>query len=210
MDGTIIDSEQYWMAAETALVESWGGTWTHDDGLSLVGSGMWHTARVMQSRGVDLAEQPIIDILTESVRGNIAREVPWRPGARELLLALSEAGMPQALVTMSERPLAELVSRAIDFAPFSAIVSSNDVTHAKPHPEPYLLGAQQLGIAIAECVAIEDSEPGVASAVASGAVTIGVPHTVSLLDVEAHTIWETLVGRSPADIAEVFSKGRAS
>jgi len=76
MDGTIIDSEQYWMAAETALVTSWGGTWTHDDGLTLVGSGMWHTARVMQSRGVDLAEQAIIDILTESVRGNIAVEIP--------------------------------------------------------------------------------------------------------------------------------------
>ena len=209
MDGTIIDSERYWMAAETALVTSWGGTWTHDDGLTLVGSGMWHTARVMQSRGVDLAEQAIIDILTESVRGNIAVEIPWRPGARELLLALHTAGMPQALVTMSERPLAELVSSAIDFPAFSAIVSSNDVTHAKPHPEPYLLGAAGLGVPVADCVAIEDSEPGLASAVASGAVTIGVPHTVALSDAQAHIIWDTLVGRTPADVSAVFLKGRS-
>ena len=38
MDGTLVDTERYWMAAEEELVESFGGRWTHEDALGLVGS----------------------------------------------------------------------------------------------------------------------------------------------------------------------------
>jgi len=210
MDGTIIDSEQYWMASETTLVESFGGTWSHEDGLSLVGSSMWHSARVLQGRGVEMSEVEIIDHLTDKVHQLIVQDVPWRPGARELLADVQAAGIPQALVTMSQRKLAELVVSVMDFAPFAAVVSGDDVTHGKPHPEPYHLGAQLLGTTAELCVAIEDSEPGLASAVASGAASIGVPHAVQLSEGPGHTIWESLVGRSVADISAVFSKGRAS
>ena len=50
------------------------------------------------------------------------------------------------------------------------LVSGDDVTHSKPHPEPYLRGAELLGVAIADCVAIEDSAPGLASAVVARVV----------------------------------------
>ena len=53
MDGTLVDTEPYWMAAETDLVDEFGGTWRHDDALELVGQGLWHSARILQSRGVD-------------------------------------------------------------------------------------------------------------------------------------------------------------
>jgi HAD superfamily hydrolase (TIGR01509 family) len=210
MDGTIIDSEHYWMAAERTLVESFGGVWTDEDGLALVGSSMWHSSRVIQAHGVDLPEMEIVDRLTEAVRLSILENVPWRPGARELLLALTEHSVPMALVTMSQRTLAELVVAAIEFPAFAAIVSGNDVTHGKPHPEPYLLGAELLGVMIADCVAIEDSEPGLASAVASGAVSIGVPHAVPLLEGSTHTLWDSLDGRTVDHIADVYSRGRAS
>ncbi|MCU1543582.1 MAG: hydrolase [Microbacteriaceae bacterium] len=208
MDGTIVDTEPYWMRAETLLVESFGGTWSHEDALGLVGQGLWHSARRLQARGVTLTEDEIIQGLTRSVMEQIRIAVPWRPGAMELLAALRKAGIPTALVTMSLRNLAELVVESMGFAAFDAIVSGDDVTHSKPHPEPYLRGAELLGVPIADCVAIEDSEPGLASAVASGAVSIGVPHVVPIPESDGHTLWPTLAGRTIDDLTGVFTAAR--
>ena len=47
MDGTIIDTEPHWMDAETQLIEQYGGSWSHEEALSLVGQGLWHSARVL-------------------------------------------------------------------------------------------------------------------------------------------------------------------
>lgn len=207
MDGTIVDTEPYWMAAEVELVTSHGGQWGHEDGLMLVGQGLWHSARILQSRGVSLSEDEIIQTLTGKVSEQVRREVPWRPGARELLLALRERGIPTALVTMSLRSLATLVVESIDFPAFDTIVTGDDVTHAKPHPEPYLRAAELLGVAIDECVAIEDSSTGLASAVASGAFSIGVPHMVPIAASPSHTLWPSLEGRTADDLVAAFQSG---
>lgn len=209
MDGTIVDTEPYWMRAETLLVESYGGTWTHDEALSLVGQGLWHSARVLQAKGVDLGEDELIQSLTRSVMDQIRVEIPWRPGALELLTELHLAGVRTALVTMSLRSLAELVVSLMPVPAFEVIVSGDDVTHSKPHPEPYLLGAQLLGVDIAECIALEDSLPGLASAVASGAVSIGVPHMVPIDDADTHTIWPTLAGQNLSHLSDVFVAARS-
>src|SRR5215218_9707502 len=115
MDGTLVDTEPSWLAAEAALVESVGGTWHHADSVQLIGQGLGITARFMQSRGVDLPEREIIERLTAIVLQQIEREIPWRPGARELLAELREAGVPTALVTMSIRPLAERMVSGMGF-----------------------------------------------------------------------------------------------
>jgi HAD superfamily hydrolase (TIGR01509 family) len=210
MDGTIVDTEPYWMNAETTLVESFGGIWTHDDAIQLVGQGLWHSARLLQAAGVRLGEDEIIATLTERVMGQVAVEVPWRPGALELLTDVRESGIATALVTMSMRGLAELVVESMGFAAFDAIVSGDDVTHSKPHPEPYLRGAQLLGVPISDCVAIEDSAPGLASAVASGAVSIGVPHMVPIAEATGHTLWPTLLGRTTSDLSDVYTAARST
>ena len=57
MDGTIVDTEPYWMAAETALVESFGGTWTHENALALVGKGLLYSAEILRDAGVRMAPQ---------------------------------------------------------------------------------------------------------------------------------------------------------
>lgn len=209
MDGTIVDTEPYWMRAETILVESYGGTWLHTDALGLVGQGLWHSARLLQAKGVLLGEDEIIAALTSSVMEQIRIEIPWRPGAMELLAEVRDAAIPTALVTMSLRSLAELVVSSIDFAAFDVIVSGDDVTHAKPHPEPYLMAAALLGVAITDCVALEDSQPGLASAVASGAVSIGIPHMAAIAEDRGHTLWPTLADRTLTDITRVFNATRA-
>lgn len=209
MDGTLVDTEPYWIAAETLMVESFGGTWSHEEAYSLVGQGLEYSARIMQSKGVELSEEEIILQLTAKVLEQIRVAVPWRPGARELLEELREAGIPAALVTMSRRSLADYVVECTEGA-FSAVVGGEDVANSKPDPEPYLRGAELLGVNAEDCIAIEDSRPGIASAVASGAVTIGVPHVITLELSPSYTVWDTLEGKTVADLAELIKLRRAA
>ena len=210
MDGTLVDTEPYWMASETELVTSFGGSWTMEDAVQLVGQGLWHSARILQSHGVDLSEDEIIDRLTTRVIDRTAAEIPWRPGSRELLRELHELGVPNALVTMSVRRMAEAITDNIGFDPFVTLITGDEVTHSKPHPEPYHLGARALGVDPALCVAIEDSAPGVASAVAAGAVVIAVPMHVALLEHDDYTIWEDgAAGRNAEDLFSVFRERRS-
>jgi HAD superfamily hydrolase (TIGR01509 family) len=210
MDGTIVDTEPFWMQAETDLVHSYGGSWSHEDALTLVGAELRHSASVLRSRGVALGEEEIIELLTDVVLARIVDEgLPWRPGARELLLELREAGIPTALVTMSIRKLAVVVVDAIDFPAFDVIVGGDDVAHGKPQPDAYLRAAELLGVDPKDCVAIEDSRPGVTAAAASGAATIGVPLNVPLPEDENYAIWASLAGRTVADLAGVLASSRA-
>lgn len=206
MDGTLVDTEPYWMSAQVELVRSYGAEWTHEDGLTLVGSGLWHSARVFQGRGVRLPEDEIVDHLTDAVIAQLVEKgIPWRPGAHELLAALREAGVPTGLVTMSISRMAHHVVQRLGFDGFDVVVSGEDVTHSKPHPEPYQRAAELLSVNIAQCVAIEDSVPGLASASASGAVTVGVPFIVPIPTSTQYTLWDTLEGRTIADVSELFS-----
>ena len=211
MDGTLVDTERYWMAAEEELVEAFGGTWTHDDALALVGSGLWEAAAVFQAKGVDLEADAIVARLTARVREQLTEHgVPWRPGARELLEALREASVPTALVTMSIRSMADDIIAAIPFPAFDVVVTGDAVEHAKPHPQPYLLAAEQLGVDIADCIALEDSPAGLTSAHAAGAIAIGVPNILSLDDTPSSAIWPTLAGATVADLATLLSTAGAA
>jgi HAD superfamily hydrolase (TIGR01509 family) len=205
MDGTLVDTEPYWLTAETALVESYGGTWSTEDGLQLVGSSLERSAIILQSRGVKLGLDEIVDLLTDRVLEQIRVSVPWRPGARELLSALRDAGVPTALVTMSIGRMAGHVAGALGFTGFDAIVSGDQVSSGKPDPECYLRAAELLGVDPARSVAIEDSEYGVAAGVAAGMATIAVPLHVPLPASPAYTLWPSLEGRTPADLAQVLA-----
>lgn len=201
MDGTLVDTEPYWMEAETALVTSFGGTWSHDEAMQLVGKGLLDSAGILQAAGVDMAAEAIVQHLTDEVAEMLrTRGVPFRPGARELLADLRDEGIPTALVTMSLRRMADRVVDLIDFKAFDEIVAGDEVTNPKPHPAPYLRAAELLDIDITDAVVIEDSHTGVAAGVASGAHTLGVPHMVSLDGHGAHSLWPTLEGRTASDI----------
>ncbi|WP_406245337.1 HAD family hydrolase [Microbacterium sp. M] len=209
MDGTLVDTEPYWMTAETELVESFGGTWTHQDALQLVGNGLADSAAILQTAGVDMDGDAIIQHLTDRVRDMLGTHgVPFRPGAQELLRDLQDAGIPTALVTMSLRRMAEGVVELIDFDAFRLIVAGDDVENPKPHPEPYLLGAALLGVEIAETIVIEDSPTGLRAGLASGAVTLGVPHILPLDEVGAHELWPTLHSRTSQDIIALYRAHR--
>jgi HAD superfamily hydrolase (TIGR01509 family) len=205
MDGTLVDTEPYWMAAETALVESFGGSWSHEDALQLVGSGLIDSAVILQNAGVAMEAEAIVSHLTDVVQESLRTQgVPFRPGARELLRDLREAGIPTGLVTMSLRRMALNVVDLIDFEAFDIVVAGDDVDNPKPHPEPYLQAAALLDVDIAEVIVIEDSPTGVRAGLASGALTLAVPHIVPLDHLGAHELWSTLAGRGAGDITDLF------
>jgi HAD superfamily hydrolase (TIGR01509 family) len=208
MDGTLVDTEPFWQEAEAELVTSFGGTWRPEDGLAQVGLSLWVSAEMLQAKGVPWDTARIIDYLQAEVMSRLEREVPWRPGARELLAELRTAGVPTALVTMSMRPMAEQVAAAarLDGPIFDVLVTGSDVEQPKPHPEPYLRAMEQLGVAPELSVAIEDSRPGLASAVTAGAAAIGVPHTVELPSGEGYVVWRTLAGRHLPDLAALVPR----
>jgi HAD superfamily hydrolase (TIGR01509 family) len=172
MDGTVIDSEPYWISAEQELVTTHGGVWTEADGRKLVGKSLVDSAKILQDAGADLPVDEILDFLLDRVVAQVKVRIPWRPGALALFEQLHAAHIPYALVTASYRRFAEIVAEA---GQFTVMVPGDEVTNGKPHPESYLLAAQKLGVDISKCVAMEDSLPGVASAMASGAQTIGIP-----------------------------------
>lgn len=209
MDGTLVDTEPYWMAAETPLVERFGGAWTHDDALGMVGLGLDDAARILQGAGVRMEVDEIVAHLTDEVMRQLREEgVPFRPGARELLRELRDAGIPTALVTMSMSRMARSITELIDFEAFDVVIGGDDVTRPKPHPDPYLQACEALGVDPVDTVAFEDSITGARSAVAAGTVTVGIPHIVSLDEVGAHELWPTLEGRTVADVAAVLTRVR--
>ena len=211
MDGTLVDTEPYWMQAETELVNAHGGTWTHDDGLLLVGSGLWESAKVFQQHGVNLDADTIVDTLTRRVQQQLDSDgVPWRPGAKELLLDIKEHGVKTALVTMSIREMAEQIVAHIPFPAFDVLITGDEVERPKPYADPYLDAARALDVDVRHCIAVEDSMNGLTSAVAAGTVAIGVPHLIPLPQSEdEHTLWPTLTGRTYDDLVALYKERTA-
>jgi HAD superfamily hydrolase (TIGR01509 family) len=181
MDGTIVDTEPYWMTAEHALVEEHGGTWSDEHAHAIVGNALLDSARYIREHGsVDLEPAQIVDRLITEVVAATVRDIPWQPGARELLTTLAEHHVPCALVTMSYTALTTPITDQLPVDTFAAVVTGDQVNDGKPHPEPYLTAMARLGVDAAGCVAIEDSPTGVASAEAAGCLVVAVPNHVPI------------------------------
>ena len=147
MDGTLVDTEPYWIACEHELVAEFDGTWSAADAHSIVGFDLLDAAVILRDRGgVRLDPHVIVERLLDGVIARAARELPWRPGAAELLAECQAAGVPCALVTMSWRRLADAVLAAAPAGSFAASITGDEVVNGKPDPEPYVAAAAALGV----------------------------------------------------------------
>lgn len=210
MDGTLIDSEHHWLSSEQELASSWGGKWTNDDGEALIGMSLYQSTQLIKEKiGIDLTPGEITDLLTDSVIEKLEANLVWRPGVLELLTQLSARGVKTAIVTMSMRRMALRVAAKLPTGKFDVVVAGDDVTHGKPHPEPYLRAAEQLGVDIRDCIAFEDSVTGLTSAEASGAIAIGIPNIMQLPEQEGRLIWPTLEGVTVDDLVGLCEEKRA-
>ncbi len=203
LDGTLVDTEPLWIAAEHELAAEVGGTWTAQDALQLVGSDLLTSGRLLQQHfDTSMTPAEIVDFLVVRVARGLAEGAPWRPGARELVLAYAEAGVPQALVTMSYAVLADPIAASL---PLAAVVTGDRVTRGKPHPEPYLTATRALEAHPSACVAVEDSETGATSATEAGCQVLAVPHMVPVGPHPRRRSVTTLDGLTPQSVAALFA-----
>ena len=131
--------------------------------------------------GLELTPEEIVEYLLDGVVAQVQESVPWRPGAVELLdrpAGGRRAGA--ALVTMSYQRFVAPILAALPPETFRVIVTGDQVARGKPHPEAYLTAAAALGLAPAECVAIEDSNTGATSAEAAGCPVLVVENHVEV------------------------------
>jgi HAD superfamily hydrolase (TIGR01509 family) len=204
MDGTLVDTEPYWISAEMALARQHGGTWSAEQGLELVGRDLLESGRYIRTHmGIDLSPEEIVEELLDSVIQQVGRAVPWRAGARELLASLRENGVPCALVTMSYARFVDPILAALPADTFATVVTGDAVDHGKPHPEPYLAAARQLDVLASECLAIEDSALGATSAAAAGCTVLCVPLHVTIPAGPGRVFADTLQGLDSSTLLPV-------
>lgn len=204
MDGTLVDTEPYWIAEERALLRSFGAEWTDAQGMTLVGNALIESARILRAAGADMEPEAIVDHLTAAVSARVRENIPFRPGARQLLMDLRARGIPCALVTMSYAPLAEAVVAGLPADTFVGLVTGENVERGKPHPEPYFRGAELVGFAPERCAALEDSRTGLTSAVAAGTQAVGIRNLVDLSGFGETPIIDTLVGLDTEGLSRVL------
>ena len=206
MDGTLVDTEPYWIATEYAMAEKYGGTWSQEHAMNLVGSALLESGDYIRVHmGIDRTPQQIVDELLDGVVALVEDDVPWRPGARELLTDLRSHGVPCALVTMSWQRFVEPILARLPAGTFATVVTGDRVEFGKPHPEPYLTAAAELGHSPDACIAIEDSNTGAKSAVAAGCTVHCVPHHVPILEGERRVFAESLSGLDTPALARLVA-----
>lgn len=179
MDGLLLDTETLWHESEVELFHRHGAEFTREDQMQVIGTSFERTARYFAQRlgwplerGAELVDE-MIGLMHERVQV----QVDARPGAVELVEGLTGLdGVRLGLASNSPRFLVDdaLATAGLTDA-FEAIVTSDDVEHAKPASDIYLLACERLGVAPSEALALEDSASGVKAAKAAGLTCIAVP-----------------------------------
>jgi HAD superfamily hydrolase (TIGR01509 family) len=207
-DGLTLDTEHTWTRAESALYARYGTEFTLDHKREMLGTSGAKSALTMErhlgqpGRGDELRVE-----LRDLVHGELdGAGVEPMPGVIELLDALAEHGLPLGLATNSGREFATRALRAAGvYERFAAVVSAEDVERPKPAPDVYLAAAAELGADPADCVALEDSQTGVAAAKAAGMTVVGVPSFPGIELAEADLVVASL--RDPR-VWELLGLGR--
>lgn len=200
MDGTMVDTEPLWFHAEVLMMQNYGLSWTEQDQIHCHGVSSDKVAVYMAQRIQESGQQPptaeeLADQFLEIMLEQFGQSLPApQPGILELLTNIKTHDIPRALVTSSPRPLMQEVVQALAGDMFDATVAAEDVERRKPDPLPYLLAAELLGVDVRECIAIEDSPTGMASAVAAGAFVVGVDHLGQLEPGPRRVIVDSLSG----------------
>jgi HAD superfamily hydrolase (TIGR01509 family) len=197
LDGTLIDTEHLSLTAGLAAFAAGGHAVDRSLLLALVGLDEPTGDALIRQAFPDADLSGIRQEWDRGVRHAAAGGLPLKPGATDLLLRI--AGYKRAVVTSSGRDSARRkMALAGLSAQFDHVVTLDDVTCAKPHPEPYLLAAARLGVAAARCLVFEDSETGARSAHAAGCVVVQVPDMIPASGNFAHHVAPDLMAGARA------------
>jgi HAD superfamily hydrolase (TIGR01509 family) len=211
MDGLLVDTEPIWFEVEQSVMARLGAQWTPLDQQALVGGSLQASVDYLLDRAGRPAGASFADIADWLVGGMAqlltTREIEPLPGVVPLFSEVRAAGLRYALVTSSERVIADAVRKALARygISFDVVVCGEDVTCHKPDPEPYLLAASLLGVDPRCCIALEDSPNGVAAALAAGCVTVAVPGLAPVAERPGLTIKASLAELDLAALRDLVS-----
>ncbi|MEV4291559.1 HAD family phosphatase [Nonomuraea bangladeshensis] len=169
LDGTLVDTEGAWWRAVAGVAATLGRRLGADDVPHVRGrTAADAAAHLLPSAAEPGAVGALAERLVDAFAERLGRDgVPVMPGALELLSDLAAAPIPTALVSASPRRVVELVLPCLRHS-FHVVVADGEAARGKPHPDPYLEAARRLGADPRRCVAVEDSQAGVAAATAAG------------------------------------------
>jgi len=207
MDGLSVDTEPLWLQTEVELANEYGADWSLADQAHCLGG-------PMSKVGIHLAEKSNRPDLAEWFSEEMVRRMAHRcslgvgfmPGVEVLLDEISDQGIPVGLVSASPRPIVDAVLNGLSKNYYQFSISASDVSRSKPFPDPYLLAADKLKVEISECIVLEDSATGVASATAAGAYVVAVPHLVPIEEASRRIVVKTLENVSVSLLREKFNR----
>lgn len=196
LDGVLVDSEQISSQASEKVLGDVGIVLSDEEKKRVFGRRtIDNYSEHIKSRGLDIDPHVLIDRKNRLFKKLIKGVLVPLPGVVELILGLKDARIPIALVSSS--PL-ERVEASLDEAGllwhFPVVVSGDCCRLGKPEPEPFLVGAERLGVSPAGCVVVEDAEAGVRAAKAAGmkCLTVESEHThgqdLSMADFHASSL----------------------
>ena len=206
MDGLLVDTEDLWTEAEHELAARLGGRFTPVMKAAIVGTRLdVAVPLLLHHLGLPATPAAVEDSARDLLARMVAqfeRPLALRPGAAELLKAVDDAGVPQALVSSSYRVLVDAVL-AHGVGPFTTTLAGDEVLRGKPDPEPYLTAAARLGVDPVRCVVLEDSPAGVSSGEAAGCAVVAVPSVpgVVLTPGDRTLVTTSLLDLTPARLA---------
>lgn len=182
-DGVLVDTERPFYEATRTVFAADGAALTEPQWAR------WYLAEGKRSRDIaGLAGIPagrvdrVIEDRDKAFWGRIAQGVRVLPGVRRTLRALAER-FRLAVVTGASRAHFERVHSSTGLLPyFELVVTSDDCSEAKPSPQAYLTALRGLGLPGRECLAVEDSPRGAASALAAGIRCLVVPHRLTAIE----------------------------
>jgi HAD superfamily hydrolase (TIGR01509 family) len=177
LDGLLLDSERAWSDAKRRLTQEHGGRWRDEATGAMLGMSSPEWAAYMRSElGVPLAEDEInVEVVRLMVEG-YERDLPLLPGAGEAVARLASR-WPLGLASSSNREIIDHVLAGAGWSEaFAVTVSSEEVERGKPAPDVYVEALRRLGVAAGRAVAVEDSGPGILSALAAGLAVVAIPN----------------------------------
>ena len=185
MDGVLIDSEPFWQESEIEVFGRLGLALTREMCMQTMGLRVdevveyWRRRRAFDDAPTGALEDAIIGGVVE----RILSKGEAKEGAAHALEFFRTRGLRVALASSSAYRLIGAVTERLGLSDeFEVVYSAEDEEYGKPHPGVYLSTARRLGVAPAECVAIEDSFNGVLAAKAARMKCVAVPEPVQRHD----------------------------
>jgi HAD superfamily hydrolase (TIGR01509 family) len=177
MDGLLVDTESVYRNAVAAEAAARGHSMPLSLLLQLPGlpeQACDELAQAHFGQTVNISDYSMG--VTRRIMESIKAGVALKEGVIEFLNLLDERGLPRAIVTSSSHKTVEAYLSSTGILPrFNAVIACEDYCRGKPHPDPFLRGAEALAKDPARCLVLEDSYNGIHAAHAAGMIPIMVP-----------------------------------